>query len=437
MGGAMPDKLKQRPLVSVIIPFYSNSDDGSRDIRVAINAVLRQTYQRYEIIVIDDGSPVKAADILRDYGGKVRIIRQPNQGTIAARNTGIANMKGDLIAFLDHDDWWDRNKLELQVRAMQEMPDTGMVFCNLRAVNKQGKNLGFTVISKEWRHDPTWEDLICIYPLYPSSSLIRAELFEKVQYDTKFGLAGSYGDQDFHARLREITRFHFQNRCLGYYYWVNDRKMADYLLANFTHFATKQWDHPNMSGPGGAAIRERFARKVRVEMGVLFRRWLNENGKKANAAMLNRYINYEKDICDKLGGDYLKYTGTKILDAGLFAPDDFTSTILYVFILRMDCQDAFPEVYQGDLSRYMDWIRRVYSGQADMDKPILDQAVDRALAAGAPKIEFNVKRVDSRAIRKPFVQRLLIKSREYIEENGLFEFIKAALKRIITLDFEL
>ncbi len=432
----MTDKYTEGPLISVIIPFYSSSKDGLRDIRVAINGVLRQTYKRYEIIVVDDGSPEKADDILQDFHDKVKIITQKNQGTIAARTTGVANMRGEFIAFLDHDDWWDRDKLECQIRIMQQNRDLGLVFGDLRAVDKRGKKLGFTVIDKSMQHDPTWEELICIYPLYPSSTLMRADLFNKVRFDMQFGLAGSYGDQDFHARLREITKFHYMNRCVGYYYWINDRKMADNMLANFGYFALKQWRHPNLSGKDGTQIREHFALKVRSELAVLFRRLLNEHGTIADKAMLKRYIDYEKALNSQLGPDFVEITKCKILDASLFEQDDFTCTCLFVFLSRVDYQQAFPEVYQGDLSRYLDWISDIRNGRhIDSDRGIFDKAINGTNLADSSKAVNVVKCKAEEFARLPYHIRLLQKCRNYIGNRGFLEFIRIAFTRLIKLDF--
>lgn len=124
------------PTVSVIIPVYA----GEEFIRAAMLSVLEQTYQLTEVIVVNDGSPddseAAIADLLNDP--RVKYLKQLNQGVAAARNAGIRASSGELIAFLDQDDLWMPEKLELQVRCFSEHPDIGLVHGNVRFVDKQG-----------------------------------------------------------------------------------------------------------------------------------------------------------------------------------------------------------------------------------------------------------------------------------------------------------
>ena len=101
-----------RPLVSVIIPVYN----GSNYLREAIDSVLAQTYQNYEIIVVDDGSTDGTWSIIQSYGDKVRGFHKENGGVATALNDGIRNMKGQWFAWLSHDDVWLPQKLEEQVQ---------------------------------------------------------------------------------------------------------------------------------------------------------------------------------------------------------------------------------------------------------------------------------------------------------------------------------
>lgn len=110
------------PLVSVVIPAHN----AAEFVGDAIDSVLQQSYRHYEILVIDDGSSDATASIVARYSG-VRLLRQPQRGAGAARNAGIRSSKGELIAFLDADDWWTPDKLERQVALLASRPDVGMV----------------------------------------------------------------------------------------------------------------------------------------------------------------------------------------------------------------------------------------------------------------------------------------------------------------------
>ncbi len=105
--------------ISVVIPAYNCQTTIGR----AIESVLDQTRCAEEVIVIDDGSKDKTAEIIRSYSDKVRLIQQDNAGVSVARNTGINAAAGDWIAFLDADDQWLPNKLKLQAEHLQRHPD--------------------------------------------------------------------------------------------------------------------------------------------------------------------------------------------------------------------------------------------------------------------------------------------------------------------------
>lgn len=111
------------PLVSVIIPSYNCASY----IQEAIESVLTQTYTHYEVIVVD-GSDDDTAEMLRPYEGKIRYIRQDPSGVGAARNLGVRHSRGELIAFQDADDVWLPEKLAMQVRALEQHPEAGLVF---------------------------------------------------------------------------------------------------------------------------------------------------------------------------------------------------------------------------------------------------------------------------------------------------------------------
>ncbi|CDI01142.1 putative Glycosyl transferase family 2 [Candidatus Competibacter denitrificans Run_A_D11] len=99
-------------LVSVIIPAYN----AAQYIRDTIDSVLNQSYSNFEIIVVNDGSTDETAQILNEYGDKLRVVHQNNKGSAAACNYGAALAQGEWIAFLDADDIWLPDKLMLQLK---------------------------------------------------------------------------------------------------------------------------------------------------------------------------------------------------------------------------------------------------------------------------------------------------------------------------------
>ena len=112
--------------VSVIIPTYNRS----QYVCEAIDSVLAQTYQDFEIIVVDDGSTDDTKEQLEAYGARIRYIAQENAGPGVARNRGILEARGDYVAFLDSDDMWYPTKLEKQVAVLDNQPTVGFVYCD-------------------------------------------------------------------------------------------------------------------------------------------------------------------------------------------------------------------------------------------------------------------------------------------------------------------
>jgi glycosyltransferase involved in cell wall biosynthesis len=104
--------------VSVIIPTYNRMSF----LQKAVDSVLAQTYSNFEIIIVDDGSEDKTMEKFAGYDPAILFLRQENKGPAAARNAGVNAAQYDLIAFLDSDDEFTENKLEIQVKAMNENP---------------------------------------------------------------------------------------------------------------------------------------------------------------------------------------------------------------------------------------------------------------------------------------------------------------------------
>jgi len=111
------------PFVSVIIPTYNRSHLTIR----AVESVLSQTYKNLEIILVDDGSTDDTKERLHQYKERVRYIYKENGGVCSARNVGIRNAAGSIIAFLDSDDMYEPQKIELSVRYLLKHPHVGLV----------------------------------------------------------------------------------------------------------------------------------------------------------------------------------------------------------------------------------------------------------------------------------------------------------------------
>jgi glycosyltransferase involved in cell wall biosynthesis len=120
--------MNQNPLISVIIPVYN----GERYLAEAIESVLNQTYHFIELLVIDDGSSDRSAQIAKRFSSSVRCFSQPRRGAGAARNRGVDLSQGRYLAFLDADDIWIGNKLERQLAAFESCPGLDVVFSHVQ-----------------------------------------------------------------------------------------------------------------------------------------------------------------------------------------------------------------------------------------------------------------------------------------------------------------
>lgn len=175
--------------VSVVIPAYN----GDRYLAEAIDSVLQQTYQDYEIIVVDDGSTDHTAQVAQQYGKAVRYLTQTNQGVAASRNLGLAAALGDYIAFLDQDDLFLPHKLSSQTALLDRDADLGMVnsgwqiysgnsISDREAWAEPNRQDAAEAAVKPWSQIPqlTSANLIIWKPVFLGAMLFRRNWLERV-----------------------------------------------------------------------------------------------------------------------------------------------------------------------------------------------------------------------------------------------------------------
>lgn len=112
------------PLISVLIPVFN----GERHIAAAVESVLAQRDVAIELIVVDDGSRDRTPSILKEYGGALRVVSQPNRGLAAARNAGLAAARGEFLALFDADDICEPDRLTMQLDVLRTATDA--VLCS-------------------------------------------------------------------------------------------------------------------------------------------------------------------------------------------------------------------------------------------------------------------------------------------------------------------
>lgn len=168
-----------RPLVSVITPCHNCEEFVAE----SVESVLQQTYPYVEMIVVDDGSTDRSAEILQRYEPRIRVIRvekQKNSGWPAARNIGIQACAGSLLAFLDADDYWDREFIAKMVLAM-ESNNAGIAYCGWQNVGLSGGR-GRPFIPADFGTGVEKLENLVKGPRWPMHAvLVRRELVEGVQ----------------------------------------------------------------------------------------------------------------------------------------------------------------------------------------------------------------------------------------------------------------
>ncbi len=165
--------------VSAVIPTLNRSNY----LREAVISVINQSYPVFEIIVVDDGSTEDIRQALSDIEGPIRIVRhEQNKGHAAARNTGIREARGDYVAFLDSDDLWLPQKLEIQIPCFEYSQDVGLVGGGFEYVVSTGEVASRPKLPPEF---PQYEDLaIGLFAFSGSSpiAICKKEVFDKVGY---------------------------------------------------------------------------------------------------------------------------------------------------------------------------------------------------------------------------------------------------------------
>lgn len=215
--------MSYQPFISVVIPTYNRAQPTI----AAIESVLAQTYPNFEIIVVDDGSTDGSNEALQRFiiqrangSHRLSFFSQPNQGQSAARNKGIAKARGEYIAFLDSDDLWTPEKLEWQVKAIEQLKnDFGACFTDVRLVNKSGMDVSSFQVHSRHYVDTIGIDRKATKSLaesfsgfWVSSLLVRTDIVRKIGgFNPDISFAE---DRDLHFRLSLVTPIAYINKQL-------------------------------------------------------------------------------------------------------------------------------------------------------------------------------------------------------------------------------
>jgi glycosyltransferase involved in cell wall biosynthesis len=197
-----------RPLVSVVIPVYN----GVAYVARALDSVFAQTYPNLELIAVDDGSTDGSAEVLAEYGARLVVVRQENQGVAAARNAGMRRAAGRFIALLDQDDWWRPEKIARQVELLVSDERIGLVHTGVEHWDEAtGSYTG--PLDPDARPERLTGDcfrrLLLDNQVYNSSVVVRASVLEEVGLCDLQIRGNTVQDYDLWLRIARQTRFGF------------------------------------------------------------------------------------------------------------------------------------------------------------------------------------------------------------------------------------
>lgn len=242
-----------KPKVSVLMSVY----DGEKTLERCMDSVLNQTYDDFEFIIINDGSNDNTSEILMRYAKKdnrIKIIKNTvNLGQAKSLNKGIKKAKGKYVAIIDADDWWENNKLEIQMRFIRANPSYGLVGIGTIAHNdftKEKKLLKHRVENdKEIKRK-----ILKKVPFSHSSIIIKRQLLEIFGgYDEQIKYAPDY---ELYLRLLKDTKFY---------------KIQKHLCHKTTHrvgsITLDRWPSLNMEA---IKIKLKYYKKYQVPLTIYF-----------------------------------------------------------------------------------------------------------------------------------------------------------------------
>jgi glycosyltransferase involved in cell wall biosynthesis len=222
------------PKVSVIIPVYN----GEKYILSSIKSAINQSYKNIEVIVVDDGSTDSTAEIVKGIRKlsnreKIKYIYQDNKGAASARNHAIRKSEGQYIALLDHDDIWERDKIEMQVNYMKKNPDDCLVHTDAGFIDEKGNIIkemkrpeGFYVKGK------CFKELFQQNKIRTSTVLIKKKCVDEVGgFDENIHYIE---DRDLWLRLSRKYPFGYLDTVLAYYR-IHKDNMTNDKIGHYTN----------------------------------------------------------------------------------------------------------------------------------------------------------------------------------------------------------
>ncbi len=205
------------PRVSIVIPTYNRAND----LRRCLKSLVSQTLDDFEVLVCDDGSTDMTSDVIKEFSSTLDITYDYAEnfgGPARPRNRGIKLARAPYVAFLDSDDWWEPEKLELSLLVL----DTGadLVFHDMWNVQHENQKVFKKRIISHQPHIPVYQSLLCSCSSIPNSSVVvRASVLRSIGEICEDKELIAVEDFDMLLRLSRVTeKFVRVDKCLGFYW---------------------------------------------------------------------------------------------------------------------------------------------------------------------------------------------------------------------------
>lgn len=207
----------KNPLISIITPTYNRSDY----LPEAIDSVLCQTYNNFELIIVDDGSTDGTKSLVEAYlsDKRIKYFYQCNQGQSVARNKGIYESSGDFICFLDSDNAWFPNKLVRSLKEFRSFPDADIVYGNNILIDENSVEIGISTMKRysgRITHHLLKDNFVSM-----NTTMTRKKCFDEMGLFNESDRIA----EDYELWLRFSTKFEFRyiSELLGYYRIMDDQ----------------------------------------------------------------------------------------------------------------------------------------------------------------------------------------------------------------------
>jgi glycosyltransferase involved in cell wall biosynthesis len=258
-------------MVSVIIPTYNRE----KYLEEAIVSVVNQTYDNFEILVIDDGSKLNYAETICNKFEKCNYYYKNNGGLSSARNFGIKKARGNYIAFLDDDDFWREDKLEQQVAILNQFKKIDCVHSSAEVVNENSKKtggiIGASAKKANKRSGYVFWNAIGVWVVKSPTPLIRKKVFtEDLLFDESIKVGE---DIDFYQRMFYRHKVFYIEEPLAYYREYKDTHRLSRQQEKYVGVEKKQLENfkkMNIKNPINLyCITLRLAKAAQKRIGLI------------------------------------------------------------------------------------------------------------------------------------------------------------------------